>query len=69
MTTLMCGSNVYNDVTNENIIKETILYIKQSGRFKKLEISPKVYFSPSHAYPLFSPHTDRLNVSSESQVT
>ena len=34
---LMYGSNVYNDITNENIIKETILYIKQSGRFKKLE--------------------------------
>ena len=29
--------NVYNDVTNENIIKEKILNIKQSGRFKKLE--------------------------------
>ena len=34
---LMYGSNVYNDVTNENIIKETIQYIKQSGRFKTLE--------------------------------
>ena len=34
---LMYGSNVYNDVTNENIIKETILHIKQSGRFNKLE--------------------------------
>ena len=33
----MYGSNVYNDVTNENIIKETILYIKQSDSFKKLE--------------------------------
>ena len=34
---LMYGSNVYIGVTNENIIKETIIYIKQSGRFKKLE--------------------------------
>ena len=34
---LMYGSNVYNDNVNEKIIKETIYYIKQSGRFKKLE--------------------------------
>ena len=34
---LIYGSNVYNNITNESIIKETILYIKQSGRFKKLE--------------------------------
>ena len=34
---LLFGSNVYNDITNECIILETIHYIKSSGRFKKLE--------------------------------
>ena len=34
---LLCGSNIYNDVTNEGIISETIHYIKSSGRFKMLE--------------------------------
>ena len=34
---LMYGSNVCNDVSNELIISETIQFIKQSGRFKKLE--------------------------------
>ena len=31
------GSNVYNDITNELILSETIRYIKSSGRFKKME--------------------------------
>ena len=31
------GSNVYNGITNEDIISETIHLIKSSGRFKKLE--------------------------------
>ena len=35
--TLMYGSNVFNSVSNEAIINETILFIKKSGRFKKLE--------------------------------
>ena len=34
---LLYGSNVYNDITNESIISETIRYIKSSGRFEKLE--------------------------------
>lgn len=34
---LMYGSNVYNYVTNESIINETIYFIKKSGRFEKLE--------------------------------
>ena len=34
---LMYVSNVCNDVSNELIISETIQFIKQSGRFKKLE--------------------------------
>ena len=33
----MYGSNVYNDVSNEAIIIETIQFIKKSERFKKLE--------------------------------
>ena len=34
---LMYGSNVYNDISNELILTETINYINKSGRFKKLE--------------------------------
>ena len=34
---LMYGSNVYNNITNELIIKQTLNYIHKSGRFKKLE--------------------------------
>ena len=34
---LIYGSNVYNEVSNEAIILETIQFIKKSGRFKKLE--------------------------------
>ena len=34
---LMYGSNVYNNVTNESIINETIYFIKKSRRFEKLE--------------------------------
>ena len=34
---LMYGSNVYNDISNEAIILETIQFIKKSGRFKKLQ--------------------------------
>ena len=34
---LMYGSNVYNNVTNEFIINDTIQFIKKSGRFKKFE--------------------------------
>jgi len=34
---LMYGSNVYNNVTNNMIINETIYVMKKSGRFKKLE--------------------------------
>ena len=34
---LMYGSNVFNNVTNELIISETIHFIKNSGRFKTLE--------------------------------
>ena len=36
-TLLMYGSNVYNDISNEAIILETIDYIKKTGRFKTLE--------------------------------
>ena len=34
---LMYGRNVYNDASNELFISEIIQFIKQSGRFKKLE--------------------------------
>ena len=34
---LMYGSNIYNDVSNELILIETMLFIKKSGRFQKLE--------------------------------
>ena len=34
---LMYGSNIYNGVSNEAIIIETIQFIKKSERFKKLE--------------------------------
>ena len=34
---LMYGSNVYNDISNELILTETINYINKSGRFTKLE--------------------------------
>ena len=34
---LMYGSNVYNDVTNESILKETINFITQTQRFQNLE--------------------------------
>ena len=34
---LMYGSNVYNNIINESIIKETIYFIKNSKRFEKLE--------------------------------
>ena len=34
---LMYASNVYNGVSNELIISETIQFIKQSGRFKIFE--------------------------------
>ena len=34
---LMYGSNVYNNVSNELILTGTIQFIKQSGRFKKIE--------------------------------
>ena len=34
---LMYGSNVYNSVSNELILTETIQFIRRSGRFKKLE--------------------------------
>ena len=37
MHILMYGSNVYNGVSNEAIIIETIQFIKKSERFKKLE--------------------------------
>ena len=37
---LMYGSNVYNDITNESILRETIHFIKKSGRFEKLEAFP-----------------------------
>ena len=37
---LMFGSNVYNDVTSESILKETIYFIKKSGCFDKLEAFP-----------------------------
>jgi len=34
---LMYGSNVYNNITNELIINQTLNFIIKSGRFKKLE--------------------------------
>ena len=34
---LMYGSNVYNTITNELIIKQTLIFLKKTGRFKKLE--------------------------------
>ena len=34
---LLYGSNVYNPVSNELIITETIIYIRNSGRFTDLE--------------------------------
>ena len=34
---LMYGSNIYNDVSNELILIETMHFIKISGRFQKLE--------------------------------
>jgi hypothetical protein len=34
---LIYGSNVFNLISNKLIIEQTILYIKSSGRFKKLE--------------------------------
>ena len=34
---LLYGSNVYNTVSNKLIIQQSILYIKKTGRFKKLE--------------------------------
>ena len=56
---LMYGSNVYNDVTNETILKETINFIKKSGRFEKLEaFSWVIDFFPSpvmHTHPWQTP--------------
>ena len=37
---LMYGSNVYNDITSESILRETIHLIKNSGRFEKLGAFP-----------------------------
>ena len=34
---LMCGSNIYNDVSNELILIETMHFIKKTGRFQKFE--------------------------------
>ena len=34
---LMYGSNVYNNISNELILTETIHFVKKSGRFTKLE--------------------------------
>ena len=34
---IMYGSNVFNPISNKLIIEQSILYIKSSGRFKKLE--------------------------------
>ena len=34
---LMYGSNVYNTITNKLIIKQTLNFLKKTGRFKKLE--------------------------------
>ena len=34
---LIYGSNVFNTICNKLIIEQSILYIKRSGRFKKLE--------------------------------
>ena len=34
---LLYGSNVYNDVTNHLILKETISYVKKSNRFTNIE--------------------------------
>ena len=34
---ILCGSNVFNSISNKLIIEQSILYIKTTGRFKKLE--------------------------------
>ena len=34
---LMYGSNIYNNITNKLIISQTIIFIRKSNRFKKLE--------------------------------
>lgn len=34
---ILYGSNVFNYVANKLIIEQTIMYIKQTGRFKRLE--------------------------------
>ena len=34
---LMYGSNVYNNITNELIIKQTLNFMRKSARFKILE--------------------------------
>ena len=39
---LVHGSNVFNDVSNELIISETIQYIKFSDQFKRLESFYKI---------------------------
>ena len=59
---LMYGSNIYNDVSNELILIETMHFIKKSGRFKKIEAflnifvysytSPKCIPIPVHIYVL-----------------
>ena len=35
---ILYGSNVYNDITNNLILSETLHYIRNSARFKVLEV-------------------------------
>ena len=34
---ILYGSNVFNSISNKLIIEQSIVYIKTTGRFKKLE--------------------------------